>query len=390
MKILKNNIFHHFFFYLYSKKTSSRIIIRTSIKFNQDKKKKHVTRIILRILKVCKVWFKDCFSSNAFFFLNFKILKYSFIWGAELLVTKKDKKMVNKFRKKKYTKSSKVLKNFYIVQLNKKKMIFWEFLNNFSSILPKIILEKPKYGEKILDPYQLKENIFFVFFTTFQTKKDFLKVIRNIFENSNSLSFFEHINIGLSIPFFKNLLKFFLKFSSLFPNNKNKFPKKINLCPIIFQEIKFLTQRKKQTDIKIFTSCKHGWGLFSSKSIEKLVVLKEYRGKKIKNSEEFLLEIFYRFTGLDLFFFQLNKENILDATFSGNSTRLINHSCDPVCFSRCVKHGHKNSIIIVAFQKISCFEELSYDYKINFDEFENEEIFCFCFGIFCRKTLEIN
>ncbi|KAJ1464987.1 hypothetical protein T484DRAFT_1581109, partial [Baffinella frigidus] len=130
--------------------------------------------------------------------------------------------------------------------------------------------------------------------------------------------------------------------------------------------------------LKIFTSFKHGWGLFSSKSIERLAILKEYRGKKIKHSEEFLLEIFYRFTDQNLFFFQLNKENILDATFSGNPSRLINHSCDPICFSRCIKHGFKNSIIIVSLNKISCFEEISYDYKINSDEFENEEIPCFC------------
>ena len=395
MKYLKYKTFHHFFFFLFSKKNSSQINIRTSIKFKIFKKKKPTSQIISRILKFCKIWVKDCFSTNAFFFLNFKILKFSFIFGGCILVAKKVKKLANKFRKKKNScKRSKILKIFYIVQLNKKKMILWEFLNNFFSILPKIFLKKPKYGEKILDTFQFKENIFFDFFTAFQIKKniikDFLKVIRKIFENSNYLSYFEHIKFGLFVPFFKNLLKFFLKFSSLFPNNKIKLPNKIKLFPINFQEINFLTQRKKKTGLKIFTSCKHGWGLFSSKTIEKLVVLEEYRGKKIKNWEEFLLEIFYRFTGLDLFFFQLNKENILDATFSGNSTRLINHSCDPACFSRCVKHGFKNSIIILSLQKISCFEELSYDYKINFDEFENEELICCCFGVFCRKTLEIN
>jgi SET domain-containing protein len=145
----------------------------------------------------------------------------------------------------------------------------------------------------------------------------------------------------------------------------------------------------KKKNLQIFLSYKHGLGIFSLFSIKKLTILIEYRGEYIDIFNLKKKEPNYRLNKKNIFFFKINQNFTIDATFTGNYGRLVNHSCFSNCFSKLINHGFFLHVILFSFKNIKFFEELSYDYRINPDETDYEEIICACEQLGCRKKINL-
>ena len=75
------------------------------------------------------------------------------------------------------------------------------------------------------------------------------------------------------------------------------------------------------------------------------------------------------------YFFRMDAEHIVDATVKGNESRFINHCCDPNCDARVVNINNENKIIFFANRDINPGEEITYDYKF---QYEDRELVCLC------------
>jgi SET domain-containing protein len=64
------------------------------------------------------------------------------------------------------------------------------------------------------------------------------------------------------------------------------------------------------------------------------------------------------------FYFHMDEERVIDAKYGGNSSRWINHSCDP----NCEADEENGRIFIKALRNIKAGEELNYDYGLIIDE----------------------
>ena len=87
------------------------------------------------------------------------------------------------------------------------------------------------------------------------------------------------------------------------------------------------------------------------------------------------------------FYFHVDEDRVIDAKFGGNSSRWINHSCDPNCFA----DEQDGRIFITALRNIAAGEELNYDYGLIIEERYTPKLKaeypCWCGAANCRGTL---
>ena len=87
------------------------------------------------------------------------------------------------------------------------------------------------------------------------------------------------------------------------------------------------------------------------------------------------------------FYFHVDEDRVIDALHGGNSSRWINHSCDPNCEADEVD----GRIFIKALRDISAGEELNYDYGLVIQERYTPKLKaeypCWCGSANCRGTL---
>lgn len=111
----------------------------------------------------------------------------------------------------------------------------------------------------------------------------------------------------------------------------------------------------------------------------------EYVGEKIRVPVCNKREVEYDKAGVDdCYFFAFDTEHIIDATFYGNKSRYINHSCEPNLKSETITVDNKTHIIFIANRLIEKHEELTFDYQF---EYESEKIECFCGTAVCKGRL---
>ncbi|HEV7703140.1 MAG TPA: SET domain-containing protein-lysine N-methyltransferase [Gemmatimonadaceae bacterium] len=131
----------------------------------------------------------------------------------------------------------------------------------------------------------------------------------------------------------------------------------------------------------------HGKGAFALKDIRKGTRLVEYVGENITPEES---DKRYDDTGVKnhhTFLFSVDKRKVIDATFGGNESRFINHSCDPNCEAII----EKRRVYIEAMRTIRKGEELAYDY--NYERTPkttkaDERLYkCLCGSDACRGTI---
>jgi uncharacterized protein len=87
------------------------------------------------------------------------------------------------------------------------------------------------------------------------------------------------------------------------------------------------------------------------------------------------------------FYFHLDDKHVIDALYGGNSSRWINHACEPNCEAD-VEHGR---VFIKALRNIRPGEELNYDYGLVIDTPLTPELkaeyACWCGAPSCRGTM---
>jgi len=129
----------------------------------------------------------------------------------------------------------------------------------------------------------------------------------------------------------------------------------------------------------------HGWGVFAQSPHKAGDFVVEYIGVVLRNpvanrreEREYASSV----VGTGTYMFSTGA-SVIDATAAGNVAQLINHSCEPNCFSRIV--GQTGRVVICALRDIQAGEELSYDYRFCGDEV----LVCKCGSAKCRGTVNL-
>ena len=139
--------------------------------------------------------------------------------------------------------------------------------------------------------------------------------------------------------------------------------------------------------LQIRRSGVHGKGVFAVQDIAEGEVLIEYVGEVISWQEAQDRHPHDPLQPNHTFYFHVDEDRVIDANFGGNSSRWINHSCNPNCFAD--ERGGR--IFITALCNIAAGEELNYDYGLVLDERHTAKVKaeypCWCGAENCRGTL---
>src|SRR3954471_448585 len=131
----------------------------------------------------------------------------------------------------------------------------------------------------------------------------------------------------------------------------------------------------------------HGLGAFALQDIPKGQRIIEYVGEKISNAEADRRYDDDTMKSHHTFLFILNSKQCLDATYEGNESRFINHSCDPNA-EAFIPRGR---IWIEAIKSIPKGTEIAYDYGYEDDPKYTIEDYkrygCRCGAKNCRGTI---
>ncbi|GCC20758.1 hypothetical protein chiPu_0019325, partial [Chiloscyllium punctatum] len=129
-----------------------------------------------------------------------------------------------------------------------------------------------------------------------------------------------------------------------------------------------------------------GLGLYAAKDLEKHTMVIEYIGTIIRNEVANRREKLYETQNRGVYMFRINNEHVIDATLTGGPARYINHSCAPNCVAEVVTFDKEDKIIIISSRRIPKGEELTYDYKFDFED-DQHKIPCHCGALNCRKWM---
>ena len=131
----------------------------------------------------------------------------------------------------------------------------------------------------------------------------------------------------------------------------------------------------------------HGKGVYAVVPIEPGETLIEYTGEVISWKEALRRHPHDPKDPNHTFYFSIDEKHVIDAKFGGNSSRWINHSCDP----NCIADEEDGRVFIKALRDISAGEELFYDYGLVIDEPYTKKLKaqypCWCGSTACRGTL---
>ncbi len=139
--------------------------------------------------------------------------------------------------------------------------------------------------------------------------------------------------------------------------------------------------------IQVRRSGVHGKGVFALQDIAEGETLIEYVGEVISWDEAQDRHPHDPEDPNHTFYFHVNEDRVIDALYGGNSSRWINHSCDP----NCEADEDNDRIFIKAIRNIQAGEELNYDYGLIIDEPYTKKLKaeypCWCGSAHCRGTL---
>ncbi|KAL5703167.1 hypothetical protein ACHQM5_028294 [Ranunculus cassubicifolius] len=130
----------------------------------------------------------------------------------------------------------------------------------------------------------------------------------------------------------------------------------------------------------------HRFGVFARNPHKAGDMVIEYIGELVRPSiadrrEHF---IYNSLVGAGTYMFRIDDERVIDATRAGSIAHLINHSCEPNCYSRVITIHGEEHIIIFAKRDITTSEELTYDYRF----FSiGEQLACYCGFPRCRGVV---
>ena len=139
--------------------------------------------------------------------------------------------------------------------------------------------------------------------------------------------------------------------------------------------------------IQVRRSGVHGKGVFALQDLAEGETIIEYVGEVISWDEAQDRHPHDPNDPNHTFYFHVNEDRVIDALHGGNSSRWINHSCDP----NCEADEDNDRIFIKAIRNIKAGEELNYDYGLIIDEPYTKKLKaeypCWCGSAHCRGTL---
>ncbi|XP_071740652.1 histone-lysine N-methyltransferase ASHR3-like [Rutidosis leptorrhynchoides] len=142
---------------------------------------------------------------------------------------------------------------------------------------------------------------------------------------------------------------------------------------------------RKDKKIKIVLTEHCGWGVEAVQSIKKGEFVIEYVGEVINDAlcEKRLWDMKHQ--GIKNFYMcEIRKDFTIDATFKGNTSRFLNHSCDPNCNLEKWNVDGEVRVGVFAARSIEVGEPLTYDYR--FVQF-GPEVKCQCGAANCQGYL---
>ena len=132
----------------------------------------------------------------------------------------------------------------------------------------------------------------------------------------------------------------------------------------------------------------HGKGVFATVDLAQGETLIEYAGEVISWDEALRRHPHDPAQPNHTFFFHIDDGHVIDGGVGGNSSRWINHSCDPNCEA---EERADKRVFIRALRDIAAGEELFFDYGLVIDERYTKklkaEYACHCGSPNCRGTL---
>jgi hypothetical protein len=131
----------------------------------------------------------------------------------------------------------------------------------------------------------------------------------------------------------------------------------------------------------------HGKGVFAVQDLAEGETLIEYVGEVISWAEAQARHPHDPQDPNHTFYFHIDEHRVIDALFGGNSSRWINHACNP----NCEASEEDGRIFIKALRNIPAGEELNYDYGLiieaRYTAKLKAEYPCWCGAPNCRGTL---
>ncbi|GIY06390.1 hypothetical protein CDAR_505911 [Caerostris darwini] len=147
-----------------------------------------------------------------------------------------------------------------------------------------------------------------------------------------------------------------------------------------------VVQKGLRIPLQLFRTLNRGWGVRTLKFLTKGTFVCEYVGEVISENE-----ISRRPD--DTYFFDLDSSSgdyCVDGRFFGNIARFINHSCEPnlVSIRVFVEHQDLNfpRIAFFTMRDIEAFEELCFDYGIEFWVAKSRHFLCTCNSSLCKYS----
>lgn len=132
----------------------------------------------------------------------------------------------------------------------------------------------------------------------------------------------------------------------------------------------------------------HGMGVFTKQVHLANDMIIEYAGEVVRPVIADIRErrCYDSLVGAGTYMFRIDDERVVDATHAGSIAHLINHSCEPNCYSRTVTASGEDRIIIFAKRDIAIGEELTYDYRFMS---KDEVLTCYCGCAGCRGSVNV-
>ncbi|CAN6462495.1 unnamed protein product [Victoria cruziana] len=130
----------------------------------------------------------------------------------------------------------------------------------------------------------------------------------------------------------------------------------------------------------------HGFGVFAKHALRAGDMVIEYTGELVRPIIADIREnlIYNSLVGAGTYMFRIDDKRVIDATRAGSLAHLINHSCEPNCYSRVISVSGDEHIIIFAKRDINQWEELTYDYRFfSIDQ----QLACYCGFPRCRGVV---
>ncbi|PSS35776.1 Histone-lysine N-methyltransferase [Actinidia chinensis var. chinensis] len=146
-------------------------------------------------------------------------------------------------------------------------------------------------------------------------------------------------------------------------------------------------QHRIPKKMKLVKTEKCGSGILADEDIKKGEFVIEYVGEVIddKTCEERLWKMKHR-GETNFYLCEINRDMVIDATYKGNKSRYINHSCCPNTeMQKWIIEG-ETRIGIFATRDIKMGEHLTYDYQ--FVQFGADQD-CYCGAVSCRQKLGV-